>query len=152
MFLDSVNRKILRLLQKNARMSTTELADRVNLSPTPCLRRLKRLQEDGVIEGYSAIINKKAIGLNISAFVFANLEKNTKESGDLFESALRELPEVTECCVVTGRHDYVLRIVTTDLESYDKFIKEQLANIDSIASLESVIILNQNIEKNELPI
>lgn len=152
MFLDEVNRKILRLLQKNARISNTELADKVNLSPTPCLRRLKRLQEDGYIEGYSAILNKKAIGLNVSAFVFANLEKNTKESGDLFESDLRKLPEVTECCVVTGRYDYVLRVVTKDLETYDKFIKEKLANIDSIANLESMIILNQNIEKNELPI
>ena len=152
MILDDVNKKILRLLQKDARISNTELADKVNLSPTPCLRRLKKLQENGYIDSYSAILNKKAIGLNISAFVFVNLERNTKESGDHFEAELRKLPEVTECCVVTGRHDYVLRVVAKDLEGYDRFLKEKIANIDSIANLESVIILNQNIEKNELPI
>ncbi len=152
MKLDRIDRKILSLLQRNARISNAELAERVNLSPTPCLRRLRKLQDSGLIEGYTAILDKKALGLQMSAFVFVSLEKNTRENGEAFESALTDLAEVTECCVVAGRHDYVLRVVTRNLENYERFLKERLAEVEVIAGLESMIILNQSMQRHELPL
>ena len=149
---DSIDRKILSLLEQNARISNAELADKVNLSPTPCLRRLRKLENSGLIRGYSAVLDEKALGLQASALVFVNLDKNTKENAEHFEAALKLLPEVMECFVVAGRHDYVLRIVTRDLDDYERFVKERLAVLDEIADLESIIILKQTLFRRHLPI
>lgn len=150
--LDHTDRMILALLQSNARISNAELADRVNLSPTPCLRRLRKLEGSGLIRSYTAILNQKELGFLVSAYVFVNLDKNTKENGKTFEEAIRQLPEVIECSVVAGRHDYVLRVVTTSLEDYDRFMKESLAEVKPVADLESMIILNQKMYNSGLPI
>jgi DNA-binding Lrp family transcriptional regulator len=148
---DSIDKKILSLLEQNARISNAELADKVNLSPTPCLRRLRRLESSGLIKGYGAVLDAKALGLHASALVFVNLEKNTKENAERFEDALKLLPEVMECFLVAGRHDYVLRIVTRDLNDYERFVKEHLAVLDKIADLESIIILKQTLDRRHLP-
>jgi DNA-binding Lrp family transcriptional regulator len=150
--LDNIDRQILSLLQSNARISNAELAEKVNLSPTPCLRRLRKLEESGLIRNYTAILNEKELGFLVSAYVWVNLEKNTKENGQAFESAIRLLPEVVECCVVAGRHDYVLKVVTTSLEDYDRFMKEGLAEVKPVAGLESMIILNQSMVGSGLPL
>lgn len=150
--LDNIDRQILSLLQSNARISNAELAEKVNLSPTPCLRRLRKLEESGLIRHYTAILNEKELGFLVSAYVWVNLEKNTKENGQAFESAIRLLPEVVECCVVAGRHDYVLKVVTTSLEDYDRFMKESLAEVKPVAGLESMIILNQSMVGSGLPL
>jgi DNA-binding Lrp family transcriptional regulator len=150
--LDNIDRQILSLLQSNARISNAELAEKVNLSPTPCLRRLRKLEESGLIRHYTAILNEKELGFLVSAYVWVNLEKNTKENGQAFESAIRLLPEVVECCVVAGRHDYVLKVVTTSLEDYDRFMKEGLAEVKPVAGLESMIILNQSMVGSGLPL
>jgi Lrp/AsnC family leucine-responsive transcriptional regulator len=152
MSLDSVDRKILSLLEKNARISNAELAERVNLSPTPCLRRLRKLEASGLIRGYSASLDEKMLGLNASALVFVNLDKNTQENAERFEQALRLLPEVMECWVVAGRHDYVLRVVTEDLDHYERFVKRCLAVLDEVADLESIIILKQSLFRRHLPL
>jgi len=152
MNLDHTDKKILSLLQSNARISNAELADRVNLSPTPCLRRMRKLEDRGLIRNYSAILNEKKLGFPVSAYVFVNLEKNTKENGQTFEQAVRLLPEVVECCVVAGRHDYVLKVVARSLEDYDRFMKESLAEVKPVADLESMIILNQSMYGSGLPI
>jgi DNA-binding Lrp family transcriptional regulator len=149
---DKTDKQILSLLEKNARISNAELAERVNLSPTPCLRRLRRLESSGLIRNYTAILNEKALGLQVSALVFVNLEKNTKRNGEVFEAALKDLPEVMECFVVAGSHDYVLKVVTRDLEDYERFIKERLAVVRHVADLESVIILKQSLHRGSLPI
>ena len=150
--LDSIDRKILSLLQSNARISNAELAEKVNLSPTPCLRRLRKLEQSGVIRNYTAVLNERELGFLVSAYVWVNLEKNTKENGQAFETAVRQLPEVVECCVVAGRHDYVLKVVTTSLEDYDRFMKEGLAEVKPVADLESMIILNQSMYSSGLPL
>ena len=149
---DSIDKKMLSLLEQNARISNAELAEKVNLSPTPCLRRLRRLEDSGLIRGYSAVLDEKALGLQASALLFVNLEKNTKENAEQFEAALKLLPEVLECFVVAGRHDYILRIVTRDLDDYERFIKERLAVLEKIADLESIIILKQILVQKNLPI
>ena len=151
MKIDRIDRQILSLLERDARMSNAELAEHVNLSPTPCLRRLRKLESSGLIRGYRAVLDEKALGLNASAMVFVNLEKNTKENAEAFERALQDLPEVMECYVVAGRHDYVLRVVTEDLEDYERFIKERLAVVQQVADLESIIILKQTLLRRHLP-
>lgn len=152
MNIDQTDKKILSLLQSNARMSNADLAERVNLSPTPCLRRLKRLEASGVILNYTAVLNQKELGFAVSAYVFVNLEKNTKENARSFEEAINLLPEVIECSVVAGRHDYVLKVVASSLEDYDRFMKESLAEVTPIADLESMIILNQSPYRGGLPL
>ncbi len=149
---DSIDKKILSLLEQNARISNAELAEKVNLSPTPCLRRLRKLEDSGLIRGYGAVLNEKALGLHASALVFVNLDKNTKENAERFEAALKLLPEVMECFLVAGRHDYVLRVVTRDLDDYERFIKERLAVLEKIADLESIMILKQTLFRKHLPI
>ena len=150
--LDHTDRKILSLLQSNARISNAELAERVNLSPTPCLRRMRKLEEMGLIRNYRAILDEKKLGFPVSAYVFVNLDKNTKENGQAFEQAISLLPEVIECCVVAGRHDYVLKVVARSLEDYDRFMKEGLAEVKPVADLESMIVLNQSMYPGGLPI
>ena len=150
--LDRIDRQILGLLQRNARISNTELAQRVNLSPTPCLRRLRKLEEEGWVRHYGAVLDEKKLGFQVAAMVFVKLDKNTRHNGEVFEQALLELPAVTECCVVTGAHDYVLRVVCKSLEDYQRFLKEDLAAVEVVADLESLIILNRSINRNELPL
>jgi Lrp/AsnC family leucine-responsive transcriptional regulator len=152
MKLDRIDRQLLSLLERDARMSNAELASRVNLSPTPCLRRLRKLEAAGLIRGYRADLDARALGLNASALVFVNLDKNTKDNAEAFEKALRALPEVMECYVVAGRHDYVLRVVTADLDDYERFIKERLAVVEQVADLESIIILKQSLARRHLPL
>jgi len=152
MKIDHVDKTILSLLQSNARMSNAELSEKVNLSPTPCLRRLRKLEENGLIRHYAAVLDQKKLGFTVSAYVFVNLEKNTKENGKTFETAIGLLPEVLECSVVAGRHDYVLKVVARNLEDYDRFMKESLAEVTPIADLESMIILNQGLDRGGLPL
>lgn len=150
--LDRVDRQILSILQRDARISNAELAEKVNLSPTPCLRRLRKLENEGWICQYRAELNEKRLGFEVAAMVFVKLDKNTKANGDAFEKALETLPEVTECCVVAGAHDYVLRVVTRTLGAFEHFLKEDLATIDMVGDLESQIILNQTLYRNGLPL
>ncbi|WP_299978577.1 Lrp/AsnC family transcriptional regulator [uncultured Pseudoteredinibacter sp.] len=145
--LDKIDIKILKALQANARISNADLAEAVNLSQTPCLRRLRKLEAQGLIKQYRTQLDRKQLGLQISAFVFVKLERNTAQNGKEFEQAVAELPQVMECCVLAGRHDYSLRIVTKDLESYERFIKHDLAHVDKVAHIESTIILNQVLDR-----
>lgn len=150
--LDAIDRKLLALLQRNARISNAELAERVNLTPTPCLRRLRKLESDGWIKQYVTELNEKKLGFKIAAMVSVKLDKNTKENGEILERALSNLPQVMECCVVTGQHDYILRVISKDLEDYERLLKEHIAAVDIVSGIESVIILNQTIKRNELPL
>jgi len=148
--LDKIDLKILNILQDNARISNADLATKVNLSQTPCLRRLRKLESSGVIKQYCTRLNNKQLGLNISAFVFVKLERNTAQNGKEFEDAVSILPEVMECCVLAGSHDYSLRIVTSDLDAYERFIKNKLAHIEKVAHIESTIILNQVMDRQTI--
>ena len=149
--LDKTDKMILSILQRDARISNADLAEKINLSPTPCLRRLRRLEQEGWIQEYRAVFNQPLLGLEISAMVFVKLDKNTRSNGDAFETALQDIPEVIECCVVAGAHDYVLRVVTSTLTEFERLLKERLATVDLVADLESLIILNQSINRGALP-
>jgi len=149
---DKTDRRILAMLQGDARISNAELAEQVNLSPTPCLRRVRRLEEQGVIKQYVTELDREKIGLHISAFVFIQLERNSLENADAFETAIGELEEVMDCFVLTGEHDYLLRVVSEDLGTYEKFVKEKLAGITQVAKIDTTIILNQVMSRKSLPI
>ena len=146
--LDSTDVSILTALQHNSRISNAELSAKVNLSQTPCLRRLRRLEKSGLIERYSVQLNHQLIGASVSAFVFVKVNKNTSENASDFESAVADLPEVTECCVLAGAHDYMLRVSTATLQSFELFLKEKLANVPMAEGIESTIILNQLIKRD----
>ncbi len=141
--IDNIDLKILNILQKNARISNAELSAQVNLSQTPCLRRLRKLEHSGMIQQYSARLDYKMLGYHISALTFIKLEKNNACNGTEFEAAVSKFPQVMECLVLAGAHDYVLRVMTESLESYEYFLKEDLGNVDKVVGVESTIVLNQ---------
>jgi Lrp/AsnC family leucine-responsive transcriptional regulator len=150
--LDPTDRKILELLQADGRLSINELAAKVGLSPSPCLRRVRILERDGVISRYVAVLDQRAVGLPVSVFVSIKLEKQKQESLDRFEKAIERWPEILECYLMTGSRDYWLRVVVPDLDAYERFVKQKLTRIEGIASIESSFALQQVKYTNVLPV
>jgi len=149
--LDATDRKILELLQADGRVSLAELAEKVGLSPSPCLRRVRML-EDGVISRYVAVLDQRAVGLPVSVFVSIKLEKQRQESLDRFAKAIERWPEVLECYLMTGSRDYWMRVVVPDLDAYERFVKQKLTRVEGIASIESSFALEQVKYTNVLPV
>jgi Lrp/AsnC family transcriptional regulator, leucine-responsive regulatory protein len=149
--LDAIDRKILELLQADGRMSLADLAEKVGLSPSPCLRRVRML-EDGVIARYVAVLDQRAVGLPVSVFVSIKLEKQRQESLDRFAKAVERWPEVLECYLMTGSRDYWMRVVVPDLDAYERFVKQKLTRVEGIASIESSFALEQVKYTNVLPV
>jgi len=141
--MDAIDRKIINLLKANGRITNSELAERVNLSATPCLRRLKRLEETGIIAGYQAKINHRLLGNNVSALTSVTLEKSTVDNARDFERAVADMPFIESCYTVSGSHDYVIKINAAALSDIERILKEQIAAIAVIDKLETTIILNE---------
>jgi Lrp/AsnC family leucine-responsive transcriptional regulator len=150
--LDKTDLKILHALQSDARISNTELADRVGLSPSPCLRRVRTLEESGVIKRYAGILDPSAIGLPISVFVNVSLRSQERASLEDFEQQVLQYPEVMECYLMTGSFDYMLRVVLPDLDSYQRFLADKLTRIKSVANIQSSMSLKQVVYKTALPL
>jgi Lrp/AsnC family leucine-responsive transcriptional regulator len=140
--IDATDYKILRTLVSDGRMTTLEVADKVNLSPTPCGRRIKRLEEAGVIEGYTANINYAALGLKICVMVSVRLARHGGGTGTQFLDAIRERPEITECLLVTGNIDYLLRVWVKDVEALRDFVRDFLQPIPAVAETSTMMILD----------
>src|SRR3954453_1477685 len=150
--LDVIDRKLLEHLQVDGRMSLNDLADKAGLSPSPFLRRVRMLENDGVIARYVAVHDQRAVGLPVSVFVSIRLEKQREESLNRFAKAIERWPEVLECYLMTGSRDYWLRVVVPDLDAYERFVKQKLTRIEGIASIESSFALQQVKYTNVLPI
>lgn len=150
--LDDIDRRIIAALQTDARLTVQELADRVGLSPSPCARRVRLLEKAGVIKGYVAVIDQGKVGLPISVFASIKLERQREDDLDRFAQAIARWPEVADCYLMTGQRDYLMRIVVSDLESYERFLKEKLTRLDGVASIESSFALGQVKRSNSLPI
>lgn len=150
--LDAIDRRLLAALQENGRLTATELAEKVGLTTSPCLRRLRLLEEAGVIRGYTALVDQKKVGFPVSVFVSIKLERQGEEQLARFEAAVRNCPEVLECYLMTGQRDYLLRVVARDLADYERFVKATLTRIDGIANIESSFALGQVKHSNVLPI
>jgi Lrp/AsnC family transcriptional regulator, leucine-responsive regulatory protein len=141
--LDSIDYQILELLGRNARIPNTELADEVGLTPAPCLRRVKRLEELGVIEGYSARVNSSSLGLGLTVFVSVTLDRQTKGSYDTFAQEITVHPEVQECYLMLGEHDFLLKIMVTHLEAYQRFYLNHLTTIPGVRNINSSIVVKE---------
>ena len=150
--MDYIEYKILSTLQSNARLTNLELAKQVGLSASPCLRRVKSLEDIGIISGYSAIIDQNKVDLSVNVFVQISLERQSEEGLEIFEEKIIEYKEVMEAYLMTGEADYLLRIVVKDLQTYEKFLKENLTRIPGISSIRSYFSLKQVTRKYNLPI
>lgn len=150
--LDAIDRKIVAALQKDGRMSVQELAERVGLSASPCARRIRLLEEAGVITGYVAVVDQAMVGLSISVFASVKLERQREEELDRFSAAVTGWPEVVDCYLMTGQRDYLLRIVVPDLASYERFLKDKLTRLKGVSAIESSFALGQIKRSNVLPI
>ena len=150
--LDDLDRKILQHLQADGRMSLADLAGKIGLSPSPCLRRVRMLERRGVIARYVAVLDQRAVGLPVSVFVSIKLEKQRQEFFDRFAKAIERWPEVLECYLMTGPRDYWLRVVVPDLDAYERFVKQKLTRLEGIASIESSFALEQVKYTNVLPV
>ena len=150
--LDPIDRKILNLLQADGRMSINDLAGKVGLSPSPCLRRVRLLEKAGVISRYVAVLDQRAVGLPVSVFISIKLERQREELLDRFAKTISRWPEVLECYLMTGPRDYLLRVVVPDLPAYERFLKQKLTRVEGIASIESSFALEQVKYTNVLPV
>lgn len=135
--MDPKDRQIIRALQRDGRMTNQDLAAEVNLSPSPCLRRLRNLEASGAIRGYSVNVDARAYGLPVNVFVRVSLEKHTEDVVQHFENQVRAIDEVLECYVMTGVSDYLLRVVVADLDGYEKFVRKRLHPIGGIGSIDT---------------
>ncbi|WP_432448372.1 Lrp/AsnC family transcriptional regulator [Aliiroseovarius marinus] len=138
--MDAKDKQIIRALQQDGRMTNQDLANAVHLSPSPCLRRVRNLEEQGVIQGYSADVDAAAYGLAITVFVRVKLERHNQEDVQNFEKQIRLIEEVLECHVMTGAMDYQLRVLVPDLDAYEMFIRNRIHPIGGIASIDTSFV------------
>lgn len=150
--MDAIDRRILSALQRDGRLSVTDLAAEVGLSQTPCARRLARLEETGVIEGYSARIDQARVGLPVSIFIWVELDKQSKDAIDAFERAVRSFDRVMECHLMTGSRDILMRVVAADLADFDRFLEERLMRVPGIRSARSSFALRTMVKRQVLPV
>ena len=135
--MDDKDKQIIAALQRDGRLTNQELSERVNLSPSPCLRRLRLLEEAGVIKGYTAIVDERAYGLPITAFVRIRLERHTQDVVEAFERKVRDIDTILDCYVMTGDADYLLRVLVESLEDYERFVRTRLHKIEGIAAIDT---------------
>ena len=150
--LDDIDRRILTALQQNARISNVELADAVGISPSPCWRRVRDLEQKGVISRYVTLLDPAAIGLPVSVFVQVSLERQVERALEEFEAAVADWPEVMECYLMTGDADYLLRVVAADLDAYHRFLVDHLTRVPGVASIKSSFALKQVKYGTALPV
>jgi Lrp/AsnC family leucine-responsive transcriptional regulator len=159
--IDAIDRRILAILQENGRLSNQEIAERINLSPSPCLRRIRRLEESGVIRGYVALLDAQRLGLGLLAYVNVRLEKRgglalsprgDATHADLFRAAVQAWPEVVACHAMTGEMDYLLRVQVKDMEHFSRFVQDQLLHHPSVVDVKTSFSLEKFKETTALPI
>jgi Lrp/AsnC family leucine-responsive transcriptional regulator len=151
--LDRTDRRILQLMQRNARISNLELAEQVGLSPTPCSRRVKRLEESGLIEAHVTVLNQSLLGLKLTVIIGITMDRHTPDRFANFEAQVQQFPEVIECSIVTGQSaDYLLKAVLPDMESYEVFLLGRLTRIEGVTGVHSSFVLRRVIDKTELPL
>lgn len=149
--MDAMDRRIIAALQRNGRIKLSELSEQVGLSPTPCARRVAMLEEAGVITGYSARVDQAQVGLAVTIFVAVELERQSKDALQAFESAVRQFDQVMECYLMTGSRDILLCVVARDLTDFDRFLEEQLMRVPGIRNTRSSFTLRTMIQRDVLP-
>ncbi|VWX46708.1 Lrp/AsnC family transcriptional regulator [Novosphingobium sp. 9U] len=150
--LDDIDRRILMEIQRNGRISNQELAERIGLSPSPCLRRTKSLEEQGLISGYVGLVDPALVGLSVTAFVRVRLEKQGDRHLTEFEEAVAQLPEVMECYLMTGEADYQLRVLVGSLAEFEDFLRQKITRIGVVAEVTSSFALRPVVYRTALPV
>ncbi|ABK12060.1 MULTISPECIES: Lrp/AsnC family transcriptional regulator [Burkholderia] len=150
--LDAIDRRILRALQQNSNQTNADIAQQAGLSPTPCLRRVHLLEEQGVIDAYVALLNPAAVELRFTAFVRVTLERQDKTTVERFAREMEHAPEVLECHLMAGSYDYLLRVIAKDLDNYQRFQMETLTQIEGVRNIETEIPLKRIKQTVRLPI
>ncbi len=153
MQLDRYDRHILEVLQEDARISNQDLADRIGLSPSPCLRRVKALEEAGVVTGYRTLVSARALGLTLMALIYISMDRHTPERFANFEARVGELPEVLECLLVTGQDaDYQLKVIVRDMDAYQELLLDKITRIEGVTGVHSSFVLRKVVDKTALPV
>lgn len=151
--MDRYDRHILEVLQEDGRISNQDLAERIGLSPSPCLRRVRALEESGVITAYRALLDARALGLTLMALVHISMDRHTPERFANFEKKVSELPEVLECLLITGQDaDYQLKLIVRDMEAYQDLLLNRITRIEGVSGVHSSFVMRRVIDKSALPL
>lgn len=150
--LDRIDRAILRALQQNGKIQNVELADRVGLSPSPCLRRVRLLEQAGVIDRYAALVDPTKVGMGMTLFVRVWLKGQDEDTVKVFVAAVQKLPEVVECYLMAGDSDFLLRVVAPDLEGYRRFQAEYLGRIKGVSNIKTEVPMQKIKHSWEIPV
>lgn len=142
MTLDPIDKKILIHLQRNARITNTQLSKEIGLSAAPTLERVKKLESAGLVNGYHAELNRKALGLGVCVYIQASLVATDKKKFESFKQKINEIPEVVECHHMTGASDFLIKIFTKDIDTYNRFVLDKLISLDEIGNLQSMVVLD----------
>ena len=141
--IDEIDRRILKELQANARLTNQELSEKIGLSPSPCLRRLRRLESEGIITGYTAMVDEEQLGLPVAIFMSVKLERQIDSALVAFEDEVKKHPEIVDCWLMTGENDYLLRILAPGLREYEVFLTGIFTKIPGVASIQSSVSLRR---------
>jgi Lrp/AsnC family leucine-responsive transcriptional regulator len=151
--LDRYDQAILDILQKNGRITNQELAEAIKLSPSPTLRRVRQMEEDGLIDGYVALLNAKKLGLTLMAFIGISMDKHIPERFEKLESTLASYPEVLECHLITGQDaDYLLKVIVRDMDAYQQFLLNKLTRIEGVTGVHTSFVMKSPINSTALPV
>ena len=151
-WLDQIDSRILTELQKNGRAPNIELAEAVGLSPSQCLRRLRRIEGLGIVRGYTTLLSTEALGLGVTAFTRVSLERHGQAPTQAFERGVQRIPEVLECCSLTGEADYLLRVVAPDLKGYSDILTGKVMPLPGVTSVNSALVLREIKHTTALPL
>jgi Lrp/AsnC family leucine-responsive transcriptional regulator len=153
MKLDRYDRRILEILQEEGRISNQDLADRIGLSPSPCLRRVRALEEARIIAGYRALLDAQKLGFNLIALISISMDRHTPERFARFEAAIEAIPEVLECLLITGRDaDYQLKVLVRDMDGYQDLLLNRITRIEGVSGVHSSFVLRRVVDRTRLPI
>ncbi len=151
MKLDRIDRKIVKILQENSKITNLDLSKKINLSPAPTLERVKKLEQSGIINSYHAEVNPNAIGLNVKTFVLVSLAWKKEDALNSFISKIQEIPEITECYIITGEADFMIKIVCADIPTYEQLLFKTLSQIEEIERLKTLVTLSTVKDSKVLP-
>ncbi len=153
MEIDRYDRQILAILQDNGRISNQDLADRIGLSPSPCLRRVRTLEDAGIVTGYRALVSAKALGYSLMALIYISMDKHTPERFENFEKQILQIPEVLECLLVTGQDaDYQIKVIVKDMDAFQELLLNRITRIQGVTGVHSSFVLRKVVDKTAVPV
>ena len=151
--LDRFDRQILQVLQQDGRISNQDLADRIGLSPSPCLRRVRALEEAGIVTGYRALLNAKALGYTLMALIYISMDMHTPERFENFEKEINQIGEILECLLITGQDaDYQIKVVVKDMDAFQELLLNRITRIQGVTGVHSSFVLRRVVDKTALPV